>query len=461
MSLTLTIKRSFFGWTEKDFLKTLWILALPISLQHLLTSSLSFIDVLMIGQLGDAAIGSVGLINKLFFVGIMILSAIASGASILSAQFFGKKDWSGISQTFKIALLISLTFIIPIALAAFFAPQTLLSFVSQDTSVIEIGAEYLKITSLFLVFTAISMVTSAILRTINQAKIPMIAGIIAVVLNTFLNYLLIFGHAGFPELGVKGAAYATVISRSVEMLLLLTALIKLPETQKLREVFLSKKLRLTGFTRFWHTSYPLILNELFWSLGLFAYQVVYSRMGKEELAAMSLLVPIDALVSDFFIGVAIASGIILGQTLGAGDKEKAYDMGFKFISLAAFIGAVMGIILLVIQSPVLSVFSGLSETTLQLATSVYSVMALTLWIKFFNMTAIMGVLRSGGDTRFVLVYDIGTIWLIGVPTAILLGLFLQWPLQWVFMAVMFEELLKMAIWLRRIRSKRWLNQLTA
>lgn len=434
------------------------VLALPISLQHLFSSSLSFIDVFMVGGLGDAAVAGVGLVNRLFFVSIMVLSGISSGASILCAQGWGRRDRDKIRELFSLALALSILTVVPFFFLAAFWPGELMRLFTTDPEVIELGQEYLKVAALFPFFSAIALVLGAVLRSMSRATLPMVAGMVAVCLNTALCYLLIYGHWGLPRMGVAGAAYATVFARIIEVLILAGFVF----FQKKR-IDLSPKWRVltskSAWSTFWPTTYPLILNELFWSLGLFGYQVVYGHMGTSELAAMSLLGPIDALMIDFCIGVSIASGIVLGQKLGANKIDEASRCARKFLGISLFLGGCVGLALACFHEQVLDLYSGISQQTRDLALQSILVIGASLFIRFFNMTSTMGVLRSGGDTRFALIYDIGTIWLIGLPLAALTGLIWEWPLPYVFAVVMLEELVKMFIWSKRIRSGKWLRQL--
>jgi putative MATE family efflux protein len=442
--------------TDRGFFWSFFLLAIPVSLQHVMTTSLGFIDVVMVGKLGQAEIAAVGLVNKIFFLSFIVLSGIASGASVFIAQYWGGIQKSRVKIPFLYSLVIGATLMFPLSLIAWLAPQTFVSLLTEDQQVIGLAREFLSTCAPFFVLTSLVMSLSTLLRSVGSTQKPFYASVVALVINTSLNYLLIFGSFGFPVLGITGAAVATVLSRGVELILLLkftyfsngelATLLRTP-TQRSENNLPIKK--------FFALSLPLIASQMVWALGMFVYFLVYSRMGTDELAAITMISPIEGMSIEFMLGLGVAASIVIGQHLGANEKEKAFERAIVIISLAPAAGLIMGSLLMLVREPILSLYDSVNQETYEMAHSLLVVTALTLWIRIFNMITFTGILRSGGDTKFILKLDILGIWFLGVPLALLGGLLWDLPIHLVYCLVTVEELVKSVFFFWRTLSKRW------
>ena len=442
---------------DKAFLKRTVTIAVPIMLQSLLNNVLNFVDTLMIGQLGETTIAAVGLANKVFFVVSLIIFGCCSGAGILSAQYWGVRDVKNIHR------VLGMTLILAVGAGALFmgasvaAPELVMSVFTNSESAIAIGASYLVIVAISYPITAISQVYMSTLRSINDVKSPVIIGIIAIIVNVILNYILIFGKFGFPELGVIGAAIATLISRIIECLVVLGIVYikKSPIAASISSMLAFTK---DFVSKFFKTVIFVILNEMMWSVGVTMYSLVYGRMGDDATAAITVTQSIEQILQVLFMGLANASAIILGNALGAGklDQAKLYA---KYLFRLQFLASIaIALLCFVLQTPIVSLFD-VKESVKDDIYSCFYVFIAFLYFRGFNFINVVGVLRSGGDTKVCLILDVSGVWLIGVPLAYLGGIVLELPIYWVYAMVSVEELYKLIVGSIRYKQKKWCRNL--
>ncbi|TLN22418.1 MATE family efflux transporter [bacterium] len=437
----------------------LFSLALPIIIQNGISSSLNAIDVMMLGQMGDDPVAGVGLANQVFFLLTFMLFGISSGAGIFSAQYWGKGDLAGIRRVLGLALMMTSGAALFFMLAALVIPSGVLSIYTNDAAVIATGTGYLRIVGWSYLLTAVSFSFSATLRATGNVRLPMAASVLAISLKTGLSYVLIFGKLGAPAMGVQGAALATLLARAVEcgVLLFLTYRLKTPAAARPAELLDIRRDFLAGFLKL---AMPVALNETLWSLGISVYNLAYAHIGTESIAAVNIAATIEGLAFVIFIGISDATGILIGNKIGAGNRETAFDFARRSLGIATLVALAVGGLIIALRGALLQLYA-ISPEALDYANRILLVMGFTLWIRISNMTIIVGVLRSGGDTRFGLFVDLGTVWAIGVPLA-LLGVFvLHLPVYWVYLMVMTEEVIKYVFALTRFFSRRWMRDVTA
>lgn len=442
---------------DREYYSNLLRLALPITTQNFITSLLNVIDVTMLGQLGEVSIAAVGSANGIFFLLMLMLFGTNSGVGVFTAQFWGKKDLKSIRKVLGIGLIIGLTGSFLFTLLALISPDLAIRFYTRDPEVISTGSSYLRIVGLAYMVTAVTFAYSSVLRSTGYVRVPMVVSISALSLKTLLNYGLIFGNFGLPALGVEGAAVATVVARLVELtaILAITYWRKLPPAARLREfldfdrVFASRVLK---------TSLPVLINEMLWSLGITTYNMVYGRISTEAFAAMNIATSIENLAFVIFIGLSEATGIMIGNRIGAGDEKKAIVYARRTLIITTIGAVIVGLILLSNVNFLLS-FYKLSDLSRDYAANILRVMGCVFWIRISNLIVIVGVLRAGGDTRFCMLLDAGTVWLVGVPLAVVSGLVLHLPIYIVYLIIVSEEFVKYLVGLWRFRSGRWVNNL--
>jgi len=448
-----------FLFGDKKFLNTMLKLAAPIMLQNLIFSSLNLVDGVMIGQLGESAVAAVGIANQIFFLVSLLFFGIGSGSAIFAAQYWGRKDTERIQSVLGLSLLMSISGAVLFSLVAILLPVQVISIYSKDPAVISQGSVYLQIVAFSYVVTAITNSFAFVLRSTENVKLPLLTSLVALSLNTLMNYGLVLGNFGLPSLGVKGAAIATIISRLIEVVLLLLIIYrrKLPVAAKLPALL---NFKILSIKKFFNTTLPVIATEIIWSFGITTYNVVYARIGTESIAAVNIAGTLDRIIFVVFIGLGNACAIMIGNRIGAQENELATDYAKKYLLLGAIGASVLGLIMFLFVTPLLS-FYQVSAATIDLTVKLISLMALSLPIRSLNLILLIGVLRAGGDTRVAFFIDAGSVWVVGVPMAFIGAYVLGLPVHWVYLMVLADEAVKLVFGLYRFFSQRWINYLVA
>jgi putative MATE family efflux protein len=442
---------------DKVFFRAMLAIAVPVAFQQLISASLNMVDVLMVGQLGESAIAALGLANQLFFLLILFLFGVTSGMAIFTAQFWGKGDVESIRHVLGISLAVSLLVGALFTLVAIFIPETVMGFYTVDPEVIRLGASYLRIVGLSYMMVAVVTSYIAILRSVTLVKLAAFVTVLALVLKTGLSYLLIFGIWGLPALGVRGAAIATAFGWAFQLVLLLILVytLKTPLAANpltffhFDRVFLFKVLK---------TSMPAAVNEVFWSFGITVYNAVYAHIGTNSIAAININATIEDLFFVLFIGMGNACAVMVGNKIGAGEKELAFEYGRRFVLLGIFCAWTVGALVLLVREPVINLY----DISPQAAYNVRMLMlffSLSVWLRVVNFMLFIGALRAGGDTRYAMFMEIFSIWAIGVPAALLGGFVLHLPVYGVYLMVLTEEAVKAIVIIRRFLSRKWIHDL--
>lgn len=445
--------------TNDELLKKLFAIAIPIALQSTVQSTLSLIDQMMIGRLGAEAIASVGLGHRVLFIFVVLLSGVSASTSIYASQFFGSGEKKKISSIVGISLIISMMVSILYIIGSFAMPMNMISVFTKDSKVIELGAVYLKSIALIIIPISINLVYSSVLRSSGNTKLPMYCGILSVGTNTVLNYLLIFGKFGMPALGVAGAAYATVISRVIETFVLVIVIYKkkLPAAIPLNEMIKGIDKKLLGV--FLITALPVVINEVSWVLGDSAFAVIYGRMGTYQLAALTLTYPIVGLTIGFLSGLSASAGVILGNYLGAGEHEKAYRSSIRIIKIGIVASLVIGAVSALLSHFYVEIYSVEVEVK-KYTYQMLIIYSMIMWTKVSNMIIGGGILRSGGNTKIVMVMEIIGMWGIGVPLGILSAYVWNLPVTSVYLIVATEEFARFFMGIYLVKTKKWIRNIT-
>ena len=432
------------------FLKKALMIACPVALQGMLNTIVNMVDTLMIGGLGSTAIAAVGLANKVFFVFSLLVFGIVSGGGILAAQFWGSGDVKNIR---KLAMVGAMFFVVP----ALTAPRMVMRIFTTSEGSIELGAKYLRIAALSYPFIALTNVYVAMLRATNKVVFPVICSCIAIVVNICLNYVLIFGKFGAPTMGVAGAACATLTARCIEVTLVLFYVYgkKLPLACGPKGMFGWHK---AFITQFLETSAPVIANEFMWGLGTTMYSLAYGRMSDDAVAAITIATTIQDIAVVLFQGLSAATAVILGNELGAGKLKRAEKYATQFFILQFIVTITAGVCLILGRWKIIGIYSITPEVAMDVSRCLLVFVAY-MPAKMFNYVNIVGVLRSGGDTRMCLFLDTSGVWCIGVPLAFLGALVWHLPIYGVYALVMSEEVYKLILGYIRYRQKKWLKNL--
>jgi len=456
---------------DKEFLKKTFALTIPIVLQNLLNNLVNLVDTLMIGKLGETSIAAVGLANKYFFIFALLTFGISSGSGILASQYWGKGELLNIKRVLRIAILIgvggSLLFVIP----GFFFPEFVMRIFTPLAGTIQEGRKYLVIIVFSYPLVAISVAFVSVLRSMNYVKLPVIITGISIMVNVFFNYCLIFGNFGFPRMGVAGAALATVIARIVECAALLILVYshktgdgklgdfihqKYNKHKETGEPFLNK-LFLTKYIR---TASPVIANEFMWGFGVTMYSLVYGRVGDAATAAITITNTVEQVALVLFFGICNASAVLLGNELGSNELDKAEEHAKNYIVMMFLLSIVGAIIVLMARIPVASIFD-VSDEVFEYVILCITVFALYMPVRMLNSLFIVAILRSGGDTKASLFLDVTSVYLVGIPMAVLGGLVFKLPIYIVYAMIMIEEVYKLIFSYIRYRQKKWLKNIVA
>ncbi len=335
--------------SDREYYSRIFKFALPIALQQLIFSSLNLTANVMVGQLGETAVASVGLANQIFFLLNLMVFGVGSGAAMFTAQLWGRRDIANIRRVLGLSLGISLAGALVFLVIALFFPEQVLSIYTRDPLVIAQGSQYLRIFGFSFIFFAITATFSLVLRSIGEVRLPVSVTIFALFLNIVMSYVLIFGKLGIPAQGIYGAAYAILIARGVEALLmvLLTYARRLPPAGTPRQLF---SFNLPFAKTVLRPILPVLLNEILWSLGITAYQVIYARLGTEQLAAVQISTTITDLAVVAFIGLGNATAILVGNLIGSGKQEQAQVYAGRSLLLSFLGSLVLGLSLLAPQS---------------------------------------------------------------------------------------------------------------
>jgi putative MATE family efflux protein len=444
---------------DRNFFVPLISLALPIALQNLVATSLNMLDTFMIGRLGEEAIAAVALSNQIFFLQMLTLFGISSGSAVFTAQFWGKKDLAGLQQTAGMALFLGILSSGLFTLAAQLFPDRILTLFSRDQEVIRLAVPYLRITSVSYMFSAVSIIMSGVLRSTGIAKVPLFVSTGAISLNALFNYLLIFGKMGFPRMGTSGAALATTFARIMEMIVLLG----LVYGKKYPAAFHPRQMGgITGafLAKYFHRLYPVLLNEIGWSLGMTMFTLVYARMGTDILAGFNISNTIVQFAFVFFMGTGNASAVILGNMIGRGDsRDDIQRCGKKLLYLSPVM-AVAVVLVIFILSPYVPLLFNVSPRVRLLVTHFMWIVCPVILVKVSNIHIIVGILRSGGDTHICAALELIPLWFIAIPSMAVTGLVLHWNPLLVYLVSMSEEFIKYLLGLFRVLSAKWIHNLT-
>lgn len=429
--------------------------ALPIALQGLIGSSLNFVDNLMVGSLGESPLAATGVGLQLYFIYWMILFGFSSGCSTYMAQLYGAGDIVRIKKTTGFAIGVGFLTGVLFFFITILKPHFVLSLFTDIEEIKSLGSQYIVVGAPVFLLLGITVPLSTALRATQQSKIPMLISIGGFGANTFLNYCLIFGNLSFPAMGVKGAALATVISRTIEVSLMIgmTLVRKNCLQGKLRDYFKWESLLALKVTK---NSIPTTVNETMWALGTAAYAAIYARMGVTEYAAFQAGSAINSMftLAAFSVGDAIL--ILVGQKLGEGRLEEGYMLAKKLLRFSIVIGIIGGLGLFV-TSPILVEFFNFTAAGNETAIAIMRIFAATMAPVVYNACIITGVLRCGGDTNFAMISETLTVWLIGVPLAAAGSMLWGLEIYWVVLFSKVEEVIKCIILTCRTDSKKWVK----
>ena len=448
---------------NQQFRRELLRIALPVTLQCLLQSSFGVADQIMTGQLGSISIAGIGLAGKFTSLFSVLVSAIMAAAGIMIAQYIGNKDEGQIGRSFFINFGLAMLITIVFVGLCFSSPEKIMGLYTKDKETVAAAAEYLKIFSLSFLPLTVNMMLSTFLRCMQAAVIPLYTSIAAALINTGMNYILIFGKLGFPQMGYRGASLASVIAQVIGCLLLFLLFIKMYQEKGWKLTIFSIGMDTGENYLFWWKQYagiilPILICEFFWSLGENVYAGIYGHIGTKACAAMTLTNPVQAITIGALSGISQAAGILIGKTLGAGEYEKAYRDARKMLQYG-LAGSILLSLLLFLGSRFYVQIFNVDITVRRMAESLLFAYALVSPIKVQNMILGGGIIRSGGKTNYVMMIDLIGTWLFGVPLGLMAAFVWHMPIAAVYFILSLEECVRFGISLVVYKRKKWMQSL--
>lgn len=450
------MSRSMFK--DRQFLKTLVTLMLPMVAQNLITLAAQMMDSLMLGRLGQIELSASSLANQPFFIFNLLIFGMASGSSVLNAQFWGKRDIRSIKIVISICLKVALTVSILLGAAVMFFPETVMRIYTDDPQIIAAGSEYLRIIGWCYFFFGLSNTLLTTIRSVGIVRIAVIDSVFSLVCNSGLNYLLIFGNFGFPKLGIQGAAIATVIARMGEAVIVLVYILVIDRKLqfKLRDFWEFDVGLLKNYLK---NGLPVAFNEVFWSVGVSIQSMIMGRLGASVVSASQIASIVQQFSSVLIFGVANAAAIIIGNDIGAGKMERARERVTWFRIIGVLLGILASGIILGLSGPVVS-FYNVPDETKQLAIEMLRVLAVIVLFVAQTGIGVVGLLRGGGDPRFALFVDLAGLWLVATPAGLLSAFVFKAPVLVVYACTKLDEPVKLLTLAWRMRNHRWMRDVT-
>lgn len=448
---------------DRNFWRVTLKLGFPIAIQNMLTSSFAIVDTLMVSRLGDVALSSVGMAGQWSWFMGLISFGVCSGMSVFASQYWGVKNYRAMRRVLGISLTLITALAAIFFVPAFVAPEKVISIFNKNPQVIACGSEYMKIACFSYPAVVFTNVLSGFLRNIEKVRVPMYVSMMTTVLNAFFNYGFIFGKFGLPEMGVAGAAVATCISSwSGPLLLVLVSLFQ--KNHLVRSPGDLFSFRLRHIREFARRALPVVLNETLWSLGIVVLNVIYSNMGYEYYAAVTMVKTFSDLSFAFFVGLCNACIIMVGKSVGSGKIERAVQDAKRFSFVVPLVAVFVGALMIVFKSQLVSIFNlgnNISELSIATALTITLFIGCELPIKMIAYVQVVGIFRSGGDTFAAMLCDVGSLWVLAIPAAFAAAKLFSLPFLAVFViAYLAEDIPKSIFCIIRHRSLRWLKPVT-
>lgn len=457
---------------EKSFYRIIMRLVIPITLQNVMGILLNMCDTVMLGKLegnSEEAITAANLANQPFFLYTLFIFGMISGAAVLISQYWGKGDVEAIRSISGIAFIGALSLGTVFTVVCYILAPQVIGIFSKSGNVIELGVAYLRIVLLSYIPAAVTALLCGVMKATEQVKIALISNGAAIIMNIILNYILIFGKLGFPALGIRGAAIATLISRIAELITVLIYVIFMEKQIKLtlKNMFRIRKELVVDFLKF---STPVIANETLWGLGITIHSVILGNLGEEAYAAYSIINVVERICQLATMGFANAAAIIIGKEIGMmrhlsdeGEimraKDRVYNYAKTLLTVCTASSAVIAVIIFSLRYRIISFFN-ISEYTKSVALNLIVIMLICVVMKAFNAPNIVGVIRGGGDTLTALLIDFIPMYALAIPLGILASHVFHLPFHWIYACLLSDEMFKVTLGVIRFRSRKWIKKIT-
>ncbi|MBR5267935.1 MAG: MATE family efflux transporter [Lachnospiraceae bacterium] len=450
---TLTIVK------DKDFYRKVLSIMLPVAMQQAINMGVNMLDTMMLGSFGEIQLSASSLANQYYNFFTIMCMGIIGGSSVLSAQYWGANDKDKVRETFSMAFRLATAVAIFFMILTLIIPSQIMSIYTNEANVIEEGVKYLKITAFIFFFHGTSLVCAQLMRSVGKAKLGLYVSIVSFVVNILANYTFIFGKFGAPRMEIAGAALGTFFARLSEFIVTFVYILVIDKRLGLRVKHLMKNPSALFYKNYFRLGAPVLVSDGLLALGGNLVSVILGHMGAAVVAANSICMVVDRLCTVIIQGVSNASGIITGNTIGQGDKKKAMEQGETFYFLSIVFGIVSAILVYIFGPMTISVYS-LTEETIHVTRQLMNAYVVIVFFQAIQSVMTKGVLRGGGDTKFLMIADILFMWLVSIPLGAAGGLLLSWPAWLTMLALRADYVIKSAWCVSRLLSGRWIHETT-
>lgn len=447
--------------TEKKFYKNIMAITIPIALQNLITFATSMMDTIMLGRADDTGVflSASSLANQPFFILSLVCFGLAGAATVLSAQYWGKRDTKSIRSIISIILKAAFVISLLMELAVLIFPRFVMGMYSNNSDIIDAGVSYLRIIGFAYVLFGLSNTMICCIRSIELVKISVVVNITSFLTNVFLNWVLIFGNLGAPAMGIRGAAIATLAARIMEFIITFTYIFVIDKRLNFRpkHLFLFNKIFASDLLKH---GLPVFINEVMWSIAISIQAAVLGHItysAGDPVAANSIASMVQQLSTVVIFGIANASAIIIGKSIGSGNLERAQLEARTLKYLSYVVGVIACVVILILKNFVIEFYTIPNETKVLANQLMIAIAFITIFVSI-SSTSIVGILRGGGDTRFCLAVELITLWFVATPLA-MAGAFLKFPVPAVLILMKIDEPAKGIISVIRINSGKWIKSL--
>lgn len=444
---------------EKSFYKLILSIAVPVVLQNMITIGVNIMDTLMLGNYGEVQLSASSLANEFINIYHIMCMGMSMGAAVLTAQYYGAGNNPSLKKIVTIVLRMGLVIAAAFTVVTLLFPEELMRLYTPDEAVIEKGVLYFRISAVTYVLLGVSLILTNILRTVHQVRFPLVLSIVTFFVNVFFNWVFIYGRLGAPEMQIEGAALGTVIARLVECGSLVTYFFVFDKRigYRIKDLFMKCGDHVRVYITY---AIPVMVSDTLLALGNSAVSIIMGHIGASFVAANSIISQTVRLSTVFNQGLSSASSVITGNTLGKGERDKAYHQGVTFLCLSILIGLAAAIIILLI-SPLLVESFNITQETKDIAYQLMASVSVMMVFQTVQSVLTKGVLRGGGDTRFLMLADILFLWLASIPLGYLCGLVWHLSPFWIYAALKIDWVIKSVWCIFRLRSKKWIRVVQA
>lgn len=444
---------------EKSFYKLILSIAVPVVLQNMITIGVNIMDTLMLGNYGEVQLSASSLANEFINIYHIMCMGMSMGAAVLTAQYYGAGNNPSLKKIVTIVLRMGLVIAAAFTVVTLLFPAELMRLYTPDEAVIEKGVLYFRISAVTYVLLGVSLILTNILRTVHQVRFPLVLSIVTFFVNVFFNWVFIYGRLGAPEMQIEGAALGTVIARLVECGSLVTYFFVFDKRigYRIKDLFMKCGDHVRVYITY---AIPVMVSDTLLALGNSAVSIIMGHIGASFVAANSIISQTVRLSTVFNQGLSSASSVITGNTLGKGERDKAYHQGVTFLCLSILIGLAAAVIILLI-SPLLVESFNITQETKDIAYQLMASVSVMMVFQTVQSVLTKGVLRGGGDTRFLMLADILFLWLASIPLGYLCGLVWHLSPFWIYAALKIDWVIKSVWCIFRLRSKKWIRVVQA